>query len=98
MISLLRKDVGWYLQNEIISKESAQSIVGNFDQAVKNLVPHVNDCLEAFNLVMVPGMHSTIAKQDYWKKAGGMDLKPEEIKLYDFTKPAERPRLWDKFA
>ena len=47
----------------------------------------MNDCLEGFNLAKVPQMHATIAKQDYWKWAGGAGV-PGTEKLYDFTKPA----------
>ena len=92
MISLIKNDIGWYLSNEIISKESAMSIVNSFDKAVKDFVPHMNDAMEAFNLNVLPNMHAQISQQDYWRFAGGVAQEGEE-KLYDFTKPAVQPRM-----
>ena len=60
MTSHVKNDIGWYLTNEIISKESAQSIVNSFDKVVKDFVPFMNDALEAMNLNILPKMHAQI--------------------------------------
>ena len=88
MVSLIKEDLGWYLSNGVISREGAESVHKEFDQAVKDFVPYMNDCLEGLNLFKVPQMHGQIAQQDYWKFAGGASSR-DQMNLYDFTKPAK---------
>lgn len=63
-INLVRKNVSWYLINEVISSEAAVELDQVHDAAVKALVPHLNTCVEALGIPNVKQLHSPIAR-DY---------------------------------
>jgi len=58
MIDLLRENMSFFLLNEIISRNAAKNLISSFDKEVKEFVPYMNDCLEAFNLPKTPQMHA----------------------------------------
>ena len=50
MINLVKNSAGWYLSRGLISREAAKNLDGSYQKAVKDLVPHLNDCIEAFGI------------------------------------------------
>lgn len=50
MIKLVKYNAAWYLERGLISREAAKNLDGSYQKAVKDLVPHLNDCVEAFGI------------------------------------------------
>lgn len=65
-ISLIKKDISFYLVNNLISSAAALDLESSYQSAVKGLVPHINDILEGFNLPQIPQLWGPIAR-DYQK-------------------------------
>lgn len=87
MVTLLKENLHFYMINDVLTAQSAKLIADGFDQAVKELAPHMNDCIGAFNLNQVPGLHGPIAR-DYkafncQRDHGALDKAGE---LFDPTK------------
>ena len=53
-ISLVAKNIDWYLLNGIVSVEAAQALDQEVNQAVKAFVPHMNTALEGFPMAKNP--------------------------------------------
>jgi hypothetical protein len=64
MITLLNGNMSWYLQNGFVTVEAAKNLAAKKDQAVKDLLPHVNDCIEGLGLIMTPEVNGPISR-DY---------------------------------
>lgn len=62
MIDLVRENLSWYLENDIISREAAKNLQTSYLKAVKDLLPHINDCVEAFGIPNIPHIHGPIAR------------------------------------
>jgi acyl-CoA oxidase len=92
MIFYLQTNLGWYLTNDIISIDGAKNINDAFPKTVKEFVPHVNSCLEAFNFIAPDANLPQMARDEYWKYAGRV-APDSDSKPFDFTKPVQRPRL-----
>ena len=60
----VRNNVAWYLINEVISHEAAAELDEIFNAAVKAVVPHLNDLVEALGLPNIQDLHSPIVR-DY---------------------------------
>jgi hypothetical protein len=84
MISYLKDNLGFFITNEIISLDGARSIEAIFPQAVKDFVPHMNDCVEGINMLSPVGTLPQIVKDEYWKHAGL--VAKDAGKPFDFTK------------
>ena len=91
MITYLKQNTGFYLTNQLMTVEAAKNIEEAYTGAVKDLVPHINDCIEAFDFVTPIETLPTIAKQDYWKHAG--TATTEVGTKFDFTKVVGRPKM-----
>ena len=52
-VNLVRRNVAWYLVNEVISHGAAAELDAVHDAAVKALVPHMNTCVEALGLTNI---------------------------------------------
>ena len=50
MLSVIRQDMSWYLVNGLVSDQAAASFDAEFDQAVKDYVPHMNTVLESLGV------------------------------------------------
>ena len=61
-VNLVRKNVAWYLINEIISAEAAAELDALHDAAVKALVPHMNTAVEALGLYDIENLHTPITR------------------------------------
>lgn len=62
MITLLNENMSWYLKRGYVSKQAAKALSDGQASAVKIFAPHMNDCIEAFGLVMKPEFHAPIAR------------------------------------
>ena len=60
----MKENLGWYLANGIVSQKAAQAVDGDFQTAVKDFLPHVNDVLEGFNVPAIPQLAPPIVR-DY---------------------------------
>ena len=66
LLHSLKQNLGWYLTNGVISQKAAKNIDPDYQQAVKDLLPHMNDILEAFDYPKIPQLWGPIAR-DYVK-------------------------------
>lgn len=62
----VKENMGWYLMNGVINAKSALSFDSDYQQAVRDLLPHVNEILEAFNFPNIPQLAPPIVR-DYVK-------------------------------
>lgn len=99
MITLVNENLGWYLQNGVISTKAARDLAERQDQAVKDLMPHINDCVEALGVNKNANLHGPIAR-DYVKFNGQTNMNNFEAAgdIFDFQKGATpkdqfRPRM-----
>jgi acyl-CoA oxidase len=60
----VKENLGWYLMNGVISAPAAKDLEVEYQKAVKSLVPHLNEIMEAYNLPKVPQLGAPIAR-DY---------------------------------
>ncbi len=51
---LVRENLPFYLSNEVISAKAAKGLDAEYQVAVKELVPHINDIVESFDYSRVP--------------------------------------------
>jgi len=91
MIHLVKETAGWYLERELISKEAAKNLEASFQKAVKDLMPHLNDCIEALGVPMHQNLNVPLAR-DYIKYNSQRDMDNYETAgpLFDFQKGATR--------
>ena len=66
MITYINENLGWYLKNGVISAVAAKDLSDRQDSAVKELVPHINDCVEALGVNRNANLHGPISR-DYVK-------------------------------
>ena len=64
MLMLVRQNLHWYLMNGCVSDQAAASLDADFDQAVKDYVPHMNTALEALGVPENKDRIGTVAR-DY---------------------------------
>ena len=50
----VKENLGWYLLQGVINQKAAQALDADYQQAVRDLLPHVNEILEAFNMPNIP--------------------------------------------
>ncbi|CDW83079.1 UNKNOWN [Stylonychia lemnae] len=62
----LKENLGWYLMNGVINAKAAKYVDADYQQAVKALVPHINDIIEAYDYPRIAAMNAPIAR-DYVK-------------------------------
>ena len=60
----VKSDLGWYLMNSVVSKEAAQELDSLFEKAVKDLIPHMNTCVEALGVPLSKDLVAPIGR-DY---------------------------------
>ena len=65
-LALLKDNLAWYLIRNVISSKAAAKLEGDYQQAVKDIVPHINDIIEAFNRPNIPELSPPIMR-DYVK-------------------------------
>ena len=53
-MTYVKDNLGWYLMNGNIKASAAKSLDNDYQVAVKELLPHVNDIIEAYNLPKIP--------------------------------------------
>lgn len=58
----VKDNLGFYLTHGIISTKAAQAFDADYQQAVKDLLPLVNDIVEAFNLPKIPQLAPPIMR------------------------------------
>ena len=66
MISLIEDNLQFYLINNIIQNKAAEKIFQRRNEAVKELAPHMNDCVESLGVFKIQNIHAPIAR-DYIK-------------------------------
>ena len=64
MLSLVKQDLSWYLLNGSVSEEAAINFDAEFDQAVKDYVPHMNTALTSLGVPETDNRLGPIAR-DY---------------------------------
>lgn len=83
----VRENLGWYLANGVVSPKAGLALEGEYQQAVKDIVPHVNDIVEGFNIPKIPQLAPPIIR-DYIKFNEQSD--PDNVEaaggFFDFTK------------
>lgn len=99
MLDLMERNLDWYLLRNLITTKAAQGIVAAKVRAVKDLMPHLNDCVESLGSLRIPSLQPVMmrdfvsfnAQRDYenFDAAGA---------TFDFTAGATpqkqyRPRL-----
>lgn len=86
-LAYVKKNLGYYLINGVVSSKAAKDLDTDYQQAVKDLVPHVNEIVEAFNHPKTPQLWGPIAR-DYVKF--NAQPNPENVDaagaLFDFRK------------
>lgn len=85
-LKIVKKDLGWYLTNGIISHEAAKAIDGDFDETVRIVATHANDWIAAFNLPQFDHLHAPI-NRDYVTYSGEPDFSKVEVagKIWDHS-------------
>lgn len=58
----VKDNLGFYMVNGVINQKAAQALDADYQQAVKDLVPSVNDIVEGFNLPKTPQLVPPIAR------------------------------------
>ena len=64
MLSLVRQNFSWYLIEGCISEQAAANLEAEYDQAVKEYVPHMNTAVESLGVPENKDRLATIAR-DY---------------------------------
>lgn len=92
-LTYLKENLGWYLMQGVINPKAAQAVDGDFQQAVRDLLPHINEITEAFNYPNIPELAPPIIR-DYVKFNEQND--PDNVKaadgFFDFRK-IQGPKL-----
>lgn len=92
---LVKKNLGWYMtKGVIVKKEAANSIDVAFQKAVKDLVPHLNDIVEAFSVPKIPELNAPIVR-DYVKFNTQSDMENVQAagNFFDPTKGPSQAKL-----
>lgn len=77
-LALVRKDLGWYMVNGVIgSTKAAEGVETDFQTAVKEVVPYINDVLDGFDVPNIPQLYGPIAR-DYVKFNAQRDMENVE--------------------
>ena len=63
-LSLVKKNLEWYLMNGVISAEAAEDLDATHQLAVKAFVPHMNTAVEGLGVFNISHLHAPIAR-DY---------------------------------
>ena len=89
MITLVNENLSWYLTNGIITREAANDLSQRFDLVVKDLVPHINDCVEALGVNRNEKLHGPISR-DYVQFNSQRDMKNFDSagSIFDFSSGA----------
>ena len=62
----VKENLGWYLAEGVVSPQAGKAFDDDYQSAVKDLLPHVNDILEGFNIPKVVQLAPSIIR-DYVK-------------------------------
>ena len=95
MLSIVRQNFSWYLLNGCVSEQASSNMEAEFDQAVKDYVPHMNTALDALGVPENQDRTGTISR-DYVAFNSQPDAEnfASAGALFDFRKTgAPRPRL-----
>jgi hypothetical protein len=65
-LTYVKENLGWYLMSGVINAKAAQGVDADYQQAVRDLLPHINEILEAFNFPNIPQLAPPIVR-DYVK-------------------------------
>ena len=86
MISLIEENLQFYLINNIIHKKAGEKIFQRRNEAVKELAPHMNDCVESLGVLNIQNIHAPIAR-DYIKfnAQTNLDDLTQAGPIFDFT-------------
>jgi len=88
-LTYVKENLGWYLMNGVINAKAAQGVDADYQQAVRDLLPHINEILEAFNFPNIPQLAPPIVR-DYVKFNEQSD--PDNVNaaggFFDFRKIA----------
>ena len=89
MISLINEDIGWYIKNGLINSTAARDLDSKQDKAVKDLMPYLNDTVEALGCNRFDHLHGPIAR-DYVAFNAQTDFENFDAagKRFDFVKGA----------
>lgn len=66
MVAQLKEDMPFYLTNDLMSHSFAKQIVQEFDISVCDLVPHINDLIEALGMHKIKDIHAPMSRD--WTK------------------------------
>ena len=91
----VKQSLGWFIMNGVVSNEAAQEVDQLFERAVKELLPHMNTCVEALGVPTSKHLIAPIAR-DYVSFNAQNDNENFEAagEMFDFRKTGEpRARL-----
>jgi hypothetical protein len=79
------------LSRGLISREAARNLEDSYQRAIKDLVPHTNDCIEAFGIPDIKNLHCPISR-NYIQFNSQRDMNNFDAAgpLFDFQKGATR--------
>ena len=83
----VKMNIGWYTMHKVVSNEAALELDSLFNQAVKDVVPHMNTLVEALGVSREKHLNAPIAR-DYVAFNAQLDNEnfAEAGELFDFTK------------
>ena len=62
----VKENLGWYMMHGVVGTAAGLALDAEFQAAVKEFLPHVNDILEGFNVPNIPQLAPPIVR-DYFK-------------------------------
>ena len=65
-LALVKENLGWYLAHGVVNPQAGLALDGELNAAVKEVLPHTNEFLEAFNIPRIPQLAPPIIR-DYVK-------------------------------
>lgn len=71
-LSIVRKDLGWYLREGVISAKAASEIEPLYQQSIQDNLQHTNDWLDALDQTKSAHLHAPITR-DYVTYSGQAD-------------------------
>ena len=95
MVTTVIENLGWYLQHGLITTTAAKGLVEHKNQAVKSLMPYLNDAIEALGCTKESQFHGPMAR-DYiaFNNQPNFDDVTQAGDLFDFQKGATQQSLY----
>lgn len=91
MFTNILDNLGFYLSHDLISIGAAQKVHAQQQQAVKDLLPNINDCVEALGVFNIPELNAPISRDFIaFNDQKDMDDCKAAGKMFDFRQGATK--------